>query len=82
MSNSLVDFVCSVLNSIRIKSKIYTFPLNLDDQFDYELRKSISNNESTYFTFMQELSRNLESACNANLLFSLQYSGSVVKTQI
>ena len=69
MSNSLVDFVCSVLKSIRIKSKIYTFPLNLDDQFDYELRKSISNNESTYFTFMQELSLNLESACNANLLF-------------
>lgn len=70
MSDPLIGFVRSVLKSMRIKSSIYTFPLKLDDQFDYGLREVIYNDEENlYKDFLQELSQNLENTCSKNLLF-------------
>lgn len=69
MSNPLVNFVCSVLKSIRIRTTIYTFPLNLDDSFDYGLRQSVFHNKNDYCAIMKDLTDNLIAACETNFMF-------------
>lgn len=69
MYNPLVTFVQSFLKSVRVESRIYTFPVHLDDTFDYGLRSNIyaAGNESE--RMFEEFSKNLQTVSETQRLF-------------